>query len=89
MFERRTSGVLEADGLAGVALLMLLENVFPSISSELIMPPAGFDAARGEGEGRLPSPSIGTGRRGVSRRANRNRSASVGGEGLVGTVSVG
>jgi len=29
-------------GLAGVALLMLLENVFPPVPSELIMPLAGF-----------------------------------------------
>ena len=31
----------------GLALLMLLENVFPPIPSELIMPLAGFNAARG------------------------------------------
>lgn len=41
------SDVLEASGLAGVALSMLLENVFPPIPSELIMPLAGFNAARG------------------------------------------
>lgn len=35
-------------GHLGIALLMLLENVFPPIPSELIMPLAGFVAARGE-----------------------------------------
>ena len=35
-------------GYAGVALLMFAENVFPPIPSELIMPLAGFAAARGE-----------------------------------------
>jgi membrane protein DedA with SNARE-associated domain len=41
------SGFLETVGLPGVALLMFLENVFPPIPSELIMPLAGFQAARG------------------------------------------
>jgi membrane protein DedA with SNARE-associated domain len=35
-------------GYGGVALLMFLENIFPPIPSELIMPLAGFNAARGE-----------------------------------------
>ncbi|MBE9077437.1 DedA family protein [Romeria aff. gracilis LEGE 07310] len=35
-------------GYVGVALLMLLENVIPPIPSEIIMPLAGFAAARGE-----------------------------------------
>lgn len=35
-------------GYAGVAMLMLLENLFPPLPSELIMPFAGFLAARGE-----------------------------------------
>jgi membrane protein DedA with SNARE-associated domain len=35
-------------GIAGVALLMFVENLFPPIPSELIMPLAGFTAARGE-----------------------------------------
>jgi membrane protein DedA with SNARE-associated domain len=39
---------LEQAGYGGVALLMLLENVFPPIPSELIMPFAGFAARRGE-----------------------------------------
>lgn len=38
---------LESTGYVGVALLMLGENVFPPIPSELIMPLAGFAAARG------------------------------------------
>jgi membrane protein DedA with SNARE-associated domain len=32
----------------GIALLMFLENVFPPIPSELIMPLAGYSAAKGE-----------------------------------------
>ena len=40
--------VLRDTGYVGVALLMFLENVFPPIPSELIMPLAGFAAARGE-----------------------------------------
>lgn len=35
-------------GLLGVFLLMLAENLFPPIPSELIMPLAGFSAARGQ-----------------------------------------
>jgi len=35
-------------GYFGIALLMFLENVFPPIPSELIMPLAGFVAAKGE-----------------------------------------
>lgn len=35
-------------GYAGVALLMLLENVVPPIPSEVIMPLAGFVAGRGD-----------------------------------------
>ena len=41
-------GYLEDSGYVGIALLMLLENVFPPIPSELIMPMAGYAAARGE-----------------------------------------
>ncbi len=32
----------------GIAILMLLENLFPPLPSELIMPLAGFAASRGE-----------------------------------------
>jgi membrane protein DedA with SNARE-associated domain len=35
-------------GLAGVFLLMVAENLFPPIPSEVIMPLAGFAAARGQ-----------------------------------------
>lgn len=42
------TGFMEATGYFGIALLMLIENVFPPIPSELIMPLAGFAAARGE-----------------------------------------
>ncbi|MGZ9809088.1 DedA family protein [Pseudoroseicyclus sp. H15] len=42
------TGIIDSMGLVGVALLMFLENVFPPIPSELIMPLAGFNAARGE-----------------------------------------
>lgn len=42
------TGLVERTGYLGVALLMLAENVFPPIPSELIMPMAGFAAARGE-----------------------------------------
>ncbi|WP_181702378.1 DedA family protein [Chthonobacter albigriseus] len=38
---------VEKGGYAGVALLMFLENVFPPIPSELIMPLAGFSAHQG------------------------------------------
>ncbi len=40
-------GWVESGGYLAVALLMLLENVFPPIPSELIMPLAGFSAAKG------------------------------------------
>lgn len=39
---------LESSGYLGVFLLMALENIFPPIPSELIMPFAGFVVARGE-----------------------------------------
>jgi membrane protein DedA with SNARE-associated domain len=35
-------------GYLGIALLMFAENIFPPIPSELIMPLAGFAAARGD-----------------------------------------
>ncbi|EIE51381.1 alkaline phosphatase [Salipiger aestuarii] len=46
MFDWITN-LIDAMGAFGVALLMFLENVFPPIPSELIMPLAGFNAARG------------------------------------------
>ena len=39
---------VSAAGYAGVLALMFLENLFPPLPSELIMPFAGFAAARGE-----------------------------------------
>jgi len=42
------TGVIAQLGYVGVALLTFLENVFPPIPSELIIPLAGFVAARGE-----------------------------------------
>lgn len=42
------SNLIAKAGLGGVFLLMLLENVAPMIPSELILPMAGFDAARGQ-----------------------------------------
>lgn len=39
---------MEGAGPLGVAFLMFLENVFPPIPSELVMPLAGFSAARGD-----------------------------------------
>lgn len=47
MFDWITS-FIEATGLAGIALMMLAENVFPPIPSEIIMPLAGFSSASGE-----------------------------------------
>jgi membrane protein DedA with SNARE-associated domain len=42
------TGLVERTGYFGIALLMFAENVFPPIPSELIMPLAGFTAARGD-----------------------------------------
>ena len=39
--------LIDKAGYVGIALLMLLENVFPPIPSEIIMPLAGFSAAKG------------------------------------------
>jgi membrane protein DedA with SNARE-associated domain len=39
---------MESLGYVGIGLLMFLENIFPPIPSELIMPLAGFTAAQGE-----------------------------------------
>ncbi|MBN7786449.1 DedA family protein [Ponticoccus gilvus] len=41
------TGIIDAIGAFGVGLLMFIENVFPPIPSELIMPLAGFNAATG------------------------------------------
>lgn len=42
------TGFLEKSGYIGVFLLMALENIFPPLPSELIMPFAGFVVARGD-----------------------------------------
>ena len=42
------TGIVDRTGYFGIALLMLAENLFPPIPSEMIMPLAGFTAARGE-----------------------------------------
>jgi membrane protein DedA with SNARE-associated domain len=42
------TGFVESAGYFGIVLLMFAENVFPPIPSELIMPLAGFTAAKGE-----------------------------------------
>jgi membrane protein DedA with SNARE-associated domain len=47
MFEWITS-VIERLGYVGVAVLTFLENVFPPIPSELVIPLAGFVSARGD-----------------------------------------
>ncbi|MEY2741579.1 MAG: hypothetical protein RL283_1681 [Actinomycetota bacterium] len=41
--------VIERLGALGVAVLVVLENVFPPIPSEIVLPFAGFVAARGDG----------------------------------------
>lgn len=40
--------LIERGGYAGIAALMFLENLFPPIPSELIMPSAGYQAAQGQ-----------------------------------------
>lgn len=41
-------GIISDMGYTGIVLLMILENIFPPIPSEIIMPLAGFAAARGD-----------------------------------------
>lgn len=40
--------IIAATGVLGVAFLMFAENIFPPLPSEVIMPLAGFAAARGD-----------------------------------------
>ncbi|WP_293777437.1 DedA family protein [uncultured Oxalicibacterium sp.] len=47
MFDQIVAMAAEA-GYLGIFLLMLAENIFPPIPSELIMPLGGFAAARGD-----------------------------------------
>ncbi len=42
------TGLVASGGLAGLFLLMVAENLFPPLPSEVIMPLAGFAAARGD-----------------------------------------
>ena len=42
------TGLIEQMGYVGIALLMLLENLFPPLPSEVIMPMAGFTASDGQ-----------------------------------------
>ncbi len=39
--------IMEQLGYLGIALLMFLDNVFPPIPSEIIMPSAGYSASQG------------------------------------------
>jgi len=41
-------GIVSSAGYSGILLLMFIENVFPPIPSEVIMPLAGYMASRGE-----------------------------------------
>ncbi len=41
------AGIIGRTGVAGVFLLMLVENLVPAIPSELILPLAGFEASQG------------------------------------------
>jgi len=40
--------IMESGGYLGIFLLMILENIFPPIPSEVVIPLAGFAAARGD-----------------------------------------
>lgn len=42
------TSIMEGLGYLGIGLLMLMENVFPPIPSEMIMPLAGFTASEGQ-----------------------------------------
>ncbi|HYE80218.1 MAG TPA: DedA family protein [bacterium] len=42
------TGMMEKGGYLAIVLLMFLENLFPPLPSELIMPFAGYTAARGD-----------------------------------------
>jgi membrane protein DedA with SNARE-associated domain len=41
------TGLMNTLGYAGIALLMFLENIFPPIPSEIVMPLAGFTSVQG------------------------------------------
>ena len=40
--------IMEQLGYWGIALLMFLDNIFPPIPSEIIMPSAGYSASQGQ-----------------------------------------
>ena len=40
--------IMEKLGYLGIAFLMFLDNIFPPIPSEIIMPSAGYTASKGE-----------------------------------------
>lgn len=46
--DRFVHSLMENFGAFGIALLMFLENIFPPIPSEIIMPLAGYQAATGQ-----------------------------------------
>lgn len=46
--EQWITETVDSLGYAGIALFMFLENIFPPIPSEVVMPSAGFAARRGE-----------------------------------------
>jgi membrane protein DedA with SNARE-associated domain len=48
VIEDWASQTLDSWGYVGLALLILLENVFPPIPSELILPLAGYTVSRGD-----------------------------------------
>ena len=47
-FDWITGGIAKL-GYRGVAILTFLENIFPSIPSDVVIPLAGFAAAQGSG----------------------------------------
>jgi membrane protein DedA with SNARE-associated domain len=46
--EQWVLSIMEKLGYLGIAFLMFLDNVFPPIPSEIIMPSAGYTASKGE-----------------------------------------
>ena len=46
--ESFVESVMESLGASGIVLLMFLENIFPPLPSELIMPLAGYRSAQGD-----------------------------------------
>ena len=40
--------IMEKLGYLGIAFLMFLDNIFPPIPSEIIMPSAGYTASKGD-----------------------------------------